>query len=505
MKRIVVLITTIFILILVSGCATSFTNNHRLNMEPLFNYDKNIDKNSSELDALGPFFTLQSEPQEREYGFRPLFYVREKGNANFKEVEFLFPLGKYRKTNEERVFQFIPLFSSHKDLTEDSNKPSDFGFFPIFWGKDEEGKKYGGFFPIYGRLNNRFGKDQIRFFLWPIYSDSKEDDSWTYNILWPIFSYTKGGDKSGFRVWPLYGKEEKKGEYSKYFALWPIFFLQNTDLDTDNPKKFKAIFPLFIATTSPQKDSRTFLWPFFSYTNDRANNYKQWDMPWPIFHYSKGEGIKSFKFFPLYGYKIKPDSETSFFLWPLYKYEKEFLEDHEDTTYRFLLINKYQKKVWRGHFKEAKSFRIWPLFYYDKKEDGSVKFSFPELIPIDNEGFERNWAPLFRLYHYKGDADGNMESKFLWGLYRHKKMDSREFYELSFLLSYEKEENKMCFSVLKGLFEYRQKNNLNSIKLFYLPPLIKWESLEEDKKEPLLPVLRRLENNLVYEGIEQGD
>jgi len=97
-----------------------------------------------------------------------------------------------------------------------------------------------------------------------------------------------------------------------------------------------------------------------------------------------------------------------------------------------------------------------------------------------------------------------MESKFLWGLYRHKKMDSKEFFELTFLLSYEKEKNRECFSVLKGFFEYRQENGVNSIRLLYLPPLIKWESGEENHKQSVLPVSKRLEDSLVYEGTEQG-
>ncbi|MFH1625593.1 MAG: hypothetical protein ABID54_10650, partial [Pseudomonadota bacterium] len=269
MKRATIGTIALLLIILVSGCATSLTNNRRLNMEPLFSYNEDIDRESTELDAVGPFFTFQSKPKQEEYGFRPFFYVRKKKEEHFKEIEYLYPLGKYRKTDQERVFQFIPLFSSHKDLTEETKKPSDFGFFPVFWGKDENGESYGGLFPLYGRLKHRFGKDQIRFVLWPIYSDSKEENTWTYNILWPIFSYTTGGGESGFRVWPLYGRQEKEGEYSKYFALWPIFFFQKTDLDTDNPQTFKAVFPLFVDSSSPERDSTTFLWPFFHFSNDR--------------------------------------------------------------------------------------------------------------------------------------------------------------------------------------------------------------------------------------------
>jgi len=465
-NRISVLVMVFLLAVLATGCATSFRDSRRLNVWPLFNYEKDRGKESVEFDALGPFFTLKSNPKEKEYGFRPFFYVRRNEEARFREVEYLFPFGKYRRRDKERASRFVPLFSSHKDLTEDS---SDFGLFPVFWGKDEEGRSYGGLFPIYGRLNSRFGKDQIRFFLWPVYSDSKEEDSWTYNVLWRLFSYTRGKDESGFSVWPLYGHREKEGEYSKYFVLWPIFFSQKTDLDTDIPKKFIAVLPLFAKSSSPGRYSVSFLWPFFNYVDDKRNNYKQWDIPWPIFHYGRGEGLKNFRLFPFYEHKTKPDSKRGFFLWPIYIHRKDIFEDHDDTTFRFLLINKYQKKVWRGGSEDAKCIRVWPLFYYDRKVDGVTRFSFPELIPIEDEGFERNWAPLFRLYEYNKDVEDNMESTFLWGLYKHKRNDSKEFFDVTFLAFYEKEKDMVCFSVLKGLFEYRRVGGAKTVRLFYIP------------------------------------
>lgn len=475
MNKIHVCILASLLLIFSSGCATSFHDNRRLNMEPLFNYDKDLSKESTEFDAIGPFFSLRSKPEEKEYGLRPFFYVRKNEEEHFKEVEYLYPLGKYRSTKEETDSYFLPLFSSHTDTLEGKENPSDFGFFPIFWGKDQENKGYGGFFPFYGRLSHRFGKDQIHFFLWPLYSDSKDGDSYTYNILWPIFSRTTGGEESGFRIWPLYGQMEKEGEYSKYFALWPIFFFQETNLDTDNPVTFSAIFPFYLNKSSLKGYSRSFLWPFFNYTVDRTKNYTSWDMPWPILHRSEGEGIQSFRFFPIYGYKKKRNSKSGFFLWPIYTYRKNTFEDHEEKTYRFFLINKYQKKIWDGGFKNGTSIRIWPLFFYDRKEDGTTRFSWPEIIPLDDDGFERNWAPFFRLYQYNRDRDGNTESKFLWGLYRHKKSESREFYEISLLYSYEKEEDVVFLSILKGLFEYQNNGVESSIKLFYLPWKIRWQ------------------------------
>ena len=318
-------IMALLLIILSCGCATSFTDNRRLNMEPFFNYDKDTGEEYTQFDAIGPLFTFKSKPKKKEYGLRPFFYVRKKEEGLFKEVEYLYPLGKYRVTEKERVSRFIPLFSSHKDLSEESKKPSDFGFFPVFWGKDEENKNYWGVFPIYGRLSHRFGKDRIRFFLWPLYSDSKEGGSRTQNILWPIFSRTTGGGKSGWRIWPLYGQEEKEDEYSKYYALWPIFFFQKTDLDTDNPRTFTAALPLFVSSHSPDKESRSFLWPFSTIPSTEQKTIRDGICPGPSSIMGKGKGWKTSGFSPYTDTRKKMIQKAASFYGPYTLIEKTFL------------------------------------------------------------------------------------------------------------------------------------------------------------------------------------
>jgi hypothetical protein len=139
-----------------------------------------------------------------------------------------------------------------------------------------------------------------------------------------------------------------------------------------------------------------------------------------------------------------------------------------------LLINKYQKKEFKKESRNAKSIRVWPLFYYNREKEDAIKFCFPEVIPLENEGFERNISPLFRLYEYNRDSHGNTESKLLWWLYRHKKSNTKELFEIAFLLDYEKEKDMSIFSFLKGIFEYKQGKEKKSIKLLYLPWRIKW-------------------------------
>ena len=93
-----------------------------------------------------------------------------------------------------------------------------------------------------------------------------------------------------------------------------------------------------------------------------------------------------------------------------------------------------------------------------------------------------------------------MESKFLWGVYKHKKKGQREFYEVIFLVSYEREEDNVCFSILKGLYEYRRVDGVSSVKLLYLPWRIEWESGGTGHGEQSLSASMEFEEEWFYSG-----
>jgi hypothetical protein len=92
----------------------------------------------------------------------------------------------------------------------------------LFIGETEEGEDYAGLFPLIGRLLKRYGKDEIHFYLWPLYSDSLSEGARTRNFLWPFFSFTSGEKKKGYRIWPIYGRKEEVGVSTQAFLLWPI-------------------------------------------------------------------------------------------------------------------------------------------------------------------------------------------------------------------------------------------------------------------------------------------
>jgi len=458
------------------GCST---HNVR-DFPPLFDY--RAEGETESLDIAGPFYSHRHSHNRSEWAFRPFISKYEDKDKGICEYQFLYPLGKYRRTKERRYIQFIPFVKSGEYLAERRKKAKASEFFPVFWGTTEDGEKYGGFFPFYGTFKNRFGRDRMTFFLWPLYSSSREDDTTTYKFMWPFFSYTTGKNRKGFRIWPLYGYDKKDGVYLKRFVLWPFFIHQKTHLDTDNPKDFFAIFPLYVSIKSKSERSRTALFPLFTFYERDRDNFRQRTYPWPILTYAKGDGYESRNVLPLYSWQKKEGYKSFYVLWPIYKHEVEWDKNSNTVTDYLFLINKYERKTFKEENGKAKILRFWPLFYYRVKKEGDVRFDFPHIIPIENEGFDRNYGPLFHIYQYRKDANGNEQSKFLWGLYTYRKRGLSESRNLSFIASYKKDMEFKKFSLLKGLFEYQSKEGTNSLRFLYLPWRIRWQKRTESAR-----------------------
>ena len=124
-----------------------------INFAPIF-FSESTDRGRS-LSLLGPLVEICPEYT----AVRPLFSTGED------QTEVLYPLGRF---TEERG-RFTPIFSySNEDSREDFNLLLLFGG----WYGDET---YGGFFPLYGTLSHRFGHDDIRFVLWPLYWHTTDD------------------------------------------------------------------------------------------------------------------------------------------------------------------------------------------------------------------------------------------------------------------------------------------------------------------------------------------
>lgn len=471
------------------GCAHLSSDLGPENVAPFFHIQTDPEKQSRRLDAGGPFYSQAEGPEEREWTLRPFFSYRENLKEQTEELEYLYPIGWYKKTPEGTLKRLIPFFSSFKSAPdqEEEGKEEHTDLFLVFWGKDKAGESYGGVFPFGGLFKDRFDRDEIQFVLWPLYTRIREGETQTYNILWPIFSLTSGGMRSGFRIWPFYGQEKQEGEgaYQKIFFLWPLGLYQQRYLDTDHPKTYFYILPFYLSERSPNENKKIFLWPFFNFYFEKHFNYFQVDFPWPIFQYARGEKAEAFKLWPIITYRKVDDRERMYFLWPLFYQEKEENDEKDEVLNLFLYVIKFHQVYYKQEDRWERVSKFWPFFRHAEDGRGMVHFYFPALMPADWEGLERHYGMLFRVFEYYQDGKGKEVSKFLWGLYYHQKQKDLNRIDVGFLFNYQKEKETVQLSFLKGLWGYRRDGSKRQLKIFYFP--ISWEEREETEKSPVSP------------------
>ncbi|WP_068671154.1 hypothetical protein [Thermosulfurimonas dismutans] len=437
----------------------------RINLWPLLFYAK--EKERSRLELLGPFIYRYRNTKEDSFSLRPIFTEVTNKEEKTEDLYFLSPLGHYHKEKDFRRFRLVPLFS-YDWVEGEKTSGAHHTYFPVFWGRTESGEKYWGLFPIYGRMKERFGYDEIRFVLWPIYSQAREGSNRSTNILWPIFNYSRGPELSGFKVWPIWGYRERKGQFRRSFFLWPFFISEERYYDDGPPARKRMFFPLWVREEGPRYRKTIYFWPFFQHLETTDQRFKQWDLPWPIFQIQKGEDKEGFRIFPLFGYRKTSDKESNFVLWPIFQGEHLVRGKEEETSARILLLSRYRKVYREGEEKES-FIRFWPLFVRYRSSEGESLFYFPAILPFYDEGVERNWGPFLKLLEYYRFPDGKRYFKLLWGLYRYEAGPSKSVQEIAFLLSLRRSPSEFEFSLFHGLFAIGKEGGRFRLKVFWYP------------------------------------
>ena len=438
-----------------------------INFWPFFHYLSDTKEGDSEIEGLGPFFYWKKDVDQKEWGLRPLFYWTGNESDSLGRLEFLYPFGKVEVKEGDTKGYLFPL-STYREQEFYGKKKWDFQFFPFFIGENEKGEDYYGLFPVFGTLLDRYGKDEIRFFLWPLYGESTSDGDWTTDVLWPFFSFTGGEKKKGFRVWPFYGEKEEFGVSRSEFVLWPIFFNKTKNLDTEDPIKEWAIFPFYVSKESNYFESETYLWPLFTHAKEQRSGFEQWDLPWPLFRIFKGENLYGIRFFIIYGYKEKGDSRRIYVFYPFFGYDEDRVNEIEEKTYR-ILFSRIRTIDGDQGIQKGRSYRIWPLLDYDIEESGDETFNTFYLLPFKEKGLERNIFPLFHFYRWGKDPQGNISSSLFWGLYRRIRKEGLDYWEVAHLIGVKKEPEGKTLSLFKGLFRYKKEGETSEIRLFYIP------------------------------------
>lgn len=437
---------------------------------PLFSYYAS--EGEKEVEICGPLFTWDADEGGTEWGIRPLLYHTGYPSQELRRWEFLYPLGKYQVKEGDSKAYLVPftLFRDEKTLSTPERRERASSIATAFWGQTDESERYGGFFPIAGRLKERFGRDEIQFYLWPFYSRIDDGGEITWRTPWPVFSRF-GGAAEGFYVWPLWGRRERAGEYKKGFTLWPFYVYMDEYLNTDDPVMKRFYLPLYATVRSSRGRVDIFIPPLFFHQWAYNGSFEKWVSPWPFFTFVKGVGVSEWEVFPLFRLRTEERKKRSYYLWPVYKYEWDLTSSEEEIVRRFLLINKYRtiKELKTG--RETLDANLWPFFDYRRGLEDEVSLYIFPLLPLHDDGMGRNIYPLAWVYQYTRSPAGEIFSDFLWGLYRRRISPDFSSTQFAFLLRINKQvDEKFSYSFFEGLARYQRDSEGGKVGFFFMGP-----------------------------------
>ena len=219
------------------------------------------------------------------------------------------------------------------------------------------------------------------------------------------------------------------------------------------------MLPFYSLVRSPQRDSTTVIWPLFTHVTDHEKKYREWQTPWPMIVFARGEGKTASRIFPFFSRAQNTNQESVFYLWPVYKFKRihgAAVDRSRTRILLFLYSDTFQKNLETD--KSRRRMDFWPLFSRTRDYNGNDCLQvFAPLEPIlpFSESVEREYSPIWSVWRAeKNPATGASSQSLLWNLYRRDTASS----------------SKKC-SLLFGLFQYQSTAGGRQMRLFYVPVL----------------------------------
>jgi hypothetical protein len=428
-------------------------------------------------ESAGPFYYSQQTDVEDLWALPPFYSSSREPGIGREEQDILYPLFTRICYDNECRWQFFEVINHSSGAasggqTEEASARR-FTLFPFYFQQrsTDTNLNYTAVLPFYGHLKNRLFRGEISFVMFPAYLETRRRDVVTDNYFFPFVDVRHGDGLEGWQVWPFAGHVHKEpttqtngfGEVSAVpgfdhsFYLWPIHLRQDNGTGSDNPEKFRATIPFYAVSRSPARDSTSVLWPFFTSIDDRLKKYHEWQGPWPMVIFARGEGKHTSRVWPLFSESHNATKENDSYLWPVYVYTRTHadpLDQQRAQVLFFLYSHRTEKNTETG--KERTRVDLWPFFTWHHELNGDERLQI--LAPLEpavpnNAGLEHNWSPLWSLWRAEENPrTGARSQSCLWNLYRHDQTPDRE-------------KTSVCF----GLYQRQAGPNGKSVRLFYCP------------------------------------
>ena len=422
-------------------------------------------------EMAGPFYYRQQRGTETTIAWPPFFSRCTNPALEAREDNYLYPMLSYNVYGKEYHWQFAQMLNFAGGSYPEDGDARRFTIYPLYFQQRSTNadENYTAVVPFYGHIKHRLMLNDVYFVMFPFYAETRKKGYVTDNYLYPFVSLRQGDHLEGWKAWPLAGHEHKEitwttngfGEvttvpgHDKFFALWPIYHKTATGLGSENPEYSEGAIPFYTQSRSPERDETSVLWPFFSWIDDRQKHYHEWQGPWPLVVFTRGEGKHTSRVWPVFSESANAKQESDSYLWPLYQY-RGFHSDLVASERHRVMFYLYESTVEHNLAKgtEKRRLDMWPFFTWHRDEHGSTRLQvFAPIEPALNEqrGVNRNWSPLWSVWRAEDNAtNGHSSRSLLWNLYRSESTATTK-----------------KSSLLFGLFQYMHAGDTDRWHCFY--------------------------------------
>jgi hypothetical protein len=394
-------------------------------------------------EALGPLFGFERSGTSSSFTFSPVFSLYRDPSVQQTELKVAYPTISFEKYGPEyrfHLFQVIAWSGGESVKGGDTKRTT---FFPIYFRQTSPRPEdnYTAVVPFYGHLKNRFFRDDVFFVMLPLYVQSTKKGVTTENFVFPLFHLRHGTGVTGWQFWPLYGTEHKElttstnhwGDpvvspgYDHKMAVWPLYFNNTLGIGSTNLQKQFVLLPFYTSQVSTTRVSKSYGFPLgVTHTIDREAKYEEWDAPWPLVEFAKGEGKKTRRVFPFFSESQTRTAESDFYAWPIYKYNRTTappLNRERTRILLFLYSDLLEQNTTNNTTLRKRDF--FPLFTWRKDHQNNTRLQVLSIIePVlpGNKSIERIYEPLYAFYREEHNGvTGDNSRSVLWNLYRSEK------------------------------------------------------------------------------------
>jgi len=409
---------------------------HKYSLKPFFNLEEDTARKEKLTEILWPIGKFKRTEKGKLEWILPVYYSKydtwEDGKETGTTMLLPFYIGGKAENGSYNLFFPIygnlkgwfnkdeirvALFPVYSTAAKDSDKSLDF-MWPIFHYVKGEGHEGYRFWPLYG-YDRKEGKHLKRFYLWPFVNYQKfyEEGNLvkTSFLALPFYGFTKSKNRSVETImFPLYVHDKNSTrDYNRYDIIWPVF-----SFSRGKGRQITQFFPLFRFDKKEDATHNVILWPFYWYDKINTDNYERQVSRLVPFYEDKREIWERDK-----------TNERTVSLWPFYSYNRDRMDNVKalsPSLLSFLGYGRFRERI------EANYSFLWAFYKYEGDKEGNSESKLLWSLYKDKKSKTKRSISIPLFFSYNRDEKGEKTS-FLKGLFETKKEGDKKSLKLFYI------------------------------------------------------------------------